>query len=283
MRLFKVVGCCGLLAAGLLFSVASHAELILSAPPRESIAEGQKLYGPLADYLSKLLGQKVSYHYPGNWLRYQVDMRHDRFDIVFDGPHFASWRIKYYQHTPLVKLPDILKFYLVALAANDEINEPEDLAARRICVIPPPNLSALVLLDRLDGPAREPVIEPAKGGMKTVYKELLTKQCDAAMMRSTFFDDKLDAQQRKQLKIIYTSPEMPNQVITVSKALNEEQQRLIVNALVGGEGVPYAENIVRRFTGNQYSEFVPVLGNEYQDYSRLLEGVILGWKRAINR
>ena len=39
--------------------------LVLSAPPRESIEEGDKRFGPLADYLSKTLCRKVVYKHPG--------------------------------------------------------------------------------------------------------------------------------------------------------------------------------------------------------------------------
>ena len=276
----KLALLCALLFYIFSFNGIAYAELILSAPPRESPAAGQKMYGSLAEQLSRLLGTRVSYHHPGNWLRYQVDMRHNRFDIVFDGPHFASWRIKYHQHAPLVKLPGTLKFYLITLQELTQINEPKDLAAHRVCVIPPPNLSALVLLARLDGPAREPIIQPIKGGVKKVYQGLLERDCDAAVVRSTFYDEKLSEQQRAQLKILFASPEMPNQVITVSDALTAQQRAAMKEWLLAGEGRTVAEPVVRRFTGNQQQHFVDILGNEYTGYSSLLEDVVLGWRRS---
>jgi len=74
----------------LLFFSNAQAELVLSAPPRESFKAGNKLYGPLAEHLTKLLGQKVTYKHPENWLHYQRELRNDVYDIVFDGPHFIS-------------------------------------------------------------------------------------------------------------------------------------------------------------------------------------------------
>ena len=74
----------------LLFQSAIAKDLILTAPPREKPEAGQKLYGPIASYLTKLLGKKVVYKHPQNWLNYQHEMRHDKYDIVFDGPHFIS-------------------------------------------------------------------------------------------------------------------------------------------------------------------------------------------------
>ncbi|KPJ93231.1 MAG: hypothetical protein AMJ53_07800, partial [Gammaproteobacteria bacterium SG8_11] len=72
-------------------SLTVKADLILSAPPRELPEAGLKLYGPLASHLSELLGEKVIYQHPNNWLEYQRDLRRGVYDIVFDGPHFVSW------------------------------------------------------------------------------------------------------------------------------------------------------------------------------------------------
>ncbi|MEJ2398266.1 MAG: PhnD/SsuA/transferrin family substrate-binding protein [Gammaproteobacteria bacterium] len=95
----------GLLVLGLwLFSsLASAQDLILTAPPREKPAAGQKQYGPLAAYLTKLFGHKVKYVFPGNWLKYQRDMRNDKYDIIFDGPHFISWRILHLGNQAVVR------------------------------------------------------------------------------------------------------------------------------------------------------------------------------------
>ncbi len=92
---------------------AARADLLLTAPPRESVADGQKQYGPLAEKLTQILGEKVTYQQPKGWLFYQRDMRADKFDIVFDGPHFISWRIKRFGHTPVAKLPGTLVFIVV--------------------------------------------------------------------------------------------------------------------------------------------------------------------------
>lgn len=252
--------------------------LLLTAPPRETPQVGEQMYAPLAKHLSELTGHDIRYRHPGNWLRYQRDMRRHKYDIVFDGPHFASWRIRHAGHSAVARLPGFLQFYLVARADNDAIVIPRDLAARRVCVIPPPNLSSLALLARTDGPAREPILEAARGGMKGVYQKLMSGACEAAMLRSSFFDKKLEPQQRDQLKIIYSSPQMPNQVITVGSVLSAQQQQKIAVSLISGEGVEATQAIVKRFAGQQTKAFIAVKPGEYDDYSDLLEGVILGWK-----
>ena len=42
-----------------------HAELILSAPPRESPDKGRQTYTPVARYLEHILGEEVTYKHPG--------------------------------------------------------------------------------------------------------------------------------------------------------------------------------------------------------------------------
>ena len=65
---------------------------VFAAPPRGSEQKETAVYGPIAAYLSKAIGKTVTYQYPGNWLSYQKNMQDDKYDIVFDGPHFIGRR-----------------------------------------------------------------------------------------------------------------------------------------------------------------------------------------------
>ncbi|MBE9516840.1 MAG: hypothetical protein IME93_07655, partial [Proteobacteria bacterium] len=67
---------------------------IFSAPPRGAVADETKVYKPIAHYLSKALGKTITYQHPGDWLSYQANMQKGAYDLIFDGPHFASWRMK---------------------------------------------------------------------------------------------------------------------------------------------------------------------------------------------
>lgn len=265
----------GLLAAGL--NPVLAADLILTAPPRESKSEGQKLYGPLADYLSGLIGQKVVYKHPRNWLKYQSEMRDDKYDIVFDGPHFIAWRIAHIQHDVLVKLPGQLEFYLVAKTEDKSINSLDDLIGHKICGISPPNLSTLTLLDRYRNPVRQPVINGIKGGMAKVYEAFAKGQCKAAVLRTPYFEKKLQAAQRDKLKILFHSTPLPNQGITVSRRLSATAKNQILQSLTLGDGVSVSSPLVKRFGGKNARSFIPAKNEEYDGYNMLLEGIIFGW------
>ncbi len=259
----------------LLMFTSAQAELILTAPPRENAADGQLQYGPLAKELSAILGEKVTYKQPKGWLYYQRDMRHDRFDIVFDGPHFMSWRIKQFNHTPVAKLPGKLSFIIIAEKDIQDINNVNDLVNVPVCAIAPPNLSTMTVLAQLKNPVRQPKLITVKGGMKAVYNSFKEGKCVAAILRDKFFDKKIPEQERNNLKIIFASVPVSNQGITVSSRINSEKRALITSALTDiNTGT---QPILKRFSGKA-EKMLPATLNEYDAQHMLLTDVVLGWE-----
>ncbi len=259
------------------FSVTVAEPLILSAPPRESAEKGEAQYKPLAEYLTELLGKPVAYQHPGNWLNYQRDMRGDKYDIVFDGPHFVAWRIAHRDHHAVVKLPGKLQFNLVTHKNDPDIKTLNDLIGKRICGISPPNLSTLSVLAAFDNPVRQPIIRGIKGGMGKVYAAFKQGRCAAAVLRTTYYKKKLTAEDRQQLTILYTSEPLTNQGITTSKRLSKAEQDKIQQGLLQSQaGKEALQAILKRF-GGKAKGFLPAKDSEYEGANMLLEGVIFGW------
>ena len=267
-----------LLWASILFMSQSviAADLIMTAPPREKPDAGKKIYAPVAAHLSKLLGKTVVYKHPGNWLNYQREMRNDKYDIVFDGPHFISWRMVHLGHEVVVKLPGTLAFHLVTSKDDTEINSTDDLVAKKICGISPPNLSTLSIIAAYPNPVQQPVITGIKGGMGAVHKSYQAGKCRAAVLRRAFFNKKLPKEARDTYKIIYSSKPVPNQGFSVSKRLSPREKSLIIQSFTYGDGVKATAGILKRFGGKAKS-FVKASTEEYQGHNLLLEGVIFGW------
>ena len=253
------------------------AELVFTAPPRESKQAGEEQYGSLAEFFSQQLGQPVKYEHPGNWLTYQSNMRAGKYDIVFDGPHFASWRQVHLEHDMLVKLPGYLQFYLLARAVDNKINTPDDLIGKKICGISPPNLSTLSMLAIYKNPVRQPIIKGIKGGMGKVHKAFVSGKCEAMVLRTTFYHKKLKPEQREKLKIIYTTERMPQQVISAGNRISRTEKQKLQNYLLKGQkGQQALTPTLKRFGGKAKS-FIRARNEEYQGYNMLLEGVIFGW------
>lgn len=272
--------CKGIALWGALLLIAGPAvavDLVMTAPPRESAEDGNRLYGPLARHISKLIGAKVVYQHPRNWLNYQREMRDDKFDIVFDGPHFIAWRIAHLRHDVLVRLPGELEFYLVSAKNDKTVDSLDNLIGQRVCGISPPNLSILTVLDRFRNPVRQPVIIGIKGGMGKVYQAFAAGKCKAAVLRSTYFKKKLTPGQRARLKILFQSTPLPNQGISVSRRLNADAKNKILRSLAFGSGVKISAPILKRFAGKNAKAFIPARNEEYAGYNLLLEGTIFGW------
>ncbi len=259
-----------------LTNIANAADIIFTAPPREKHAAGVKIYEPIAKHLSKLINKKVVYQHPSNWLTYQRDMRDGKYDIVFDGPHFASWRMAHLGHDMLVKLPGKLGFMLAKPKSETAINNLNDLIGKRICGISMPNLSTLSILAAYPNPVRQPVIVGVKGGMKGVAKALAKNKCQAYVFRDKFYMKKLKPEVKQNLEIIYKSNPLPNQVITASNRISPADKKAIVHSLTLGKGVDASKGLLKRF-GGKARAFIKAGNEEYKGHNLLLEGVIFGW------
>jgi len=259
-----------------IISPSVYADLIMTAPPRESVEAGTKLYSPIAMYLSDVLGEKVVYQHPRNWLRYQSDMRSDKYDIIFDGPHFISWRIKHLGAKAMVKLPGKLQFYVVSMIDDKEITKIEGVIGKRVCGIAPPNLATLSMMARLNNPARQPVLYPVRGGFKKVNKEFKKGKCRAAIFRTAFYKKKMKQSDRDMMRIIYTSPALPNQGFTVSQRISSKKLQKIRSAMLSTDGAAASANLLKRF-GGKARGFKTSINREFKDQYLFLEGVIFGW------
>jgi ABC-type phosphate/phosphonate transport system substrate-binding protein len=253
----------------------AYADLVFSAPPREKADAAEKLYGPIARKLSELLGEQVRYEYPKDWLSYSRRMRDGDFDLIFDGPQFASWRMAHIDHIPLVRIQGDLRF-VVVVGKNSGLTELSDLAAKKICALASPNLGTIAVLHEFDNPVQQPILVEARGGMKGIYKRLNEGQCDAAILRDSFFKNKSSKEIQNPYQVIWSSSAMPNQAITASKKIPLASREQIVSALSSDTGAASALPLFKRFSG-QSTHFIPASENEFEGLNDMLEGVVWGW------
>lgn len=263
---------------GLVFLISPvlvNAELIFSAPPREKENAGKLIYGPIAESLSVMLGEKVVYKHPRDWLTYSMKMRRGDFDLVFDGPQFAAWRIQHIQHVPLVKLKGHLGFFIIT-KKDSGLQKIQDLVARKICGLASPNLATISMLREFKNPMRQPIFVESKGGMKGIYNNLKAGKCQAAVMRDGFYKNKIPDDIRAQYKVIWKSIRMPNQTITASKKIAAQLREQMIAALTTQKGAVGATGLFQRFS-KKSKQFVVSKSDEYDGLNMLLEGVVWGW------
>lgn len=250
------------------------AELIFTAPPRENAEKASQLYEPLAEQLSNIIGERVVYEQPSGWFDYARNMRDGKYDIVFDGPHFAAWRVKNLKHIPIATLPGNLNFMLITRKSATSINSVRDLTGKKICGLLSPNLGTNLIYNSFKNPVLQPIIHEIKGGMKQVYQSFKNRECDAAILRDAAYF-RLPAKEKEQVKIIMKTRPMPNQTITVSTRLKDNANK-IAQFMVSHDGAIAADNILSRYSKKQ-KYFEKTSESNYAGIEDLLEGVVFGW------
>jgi ABC-type phosphate/phosphonate transport system substrate-binding protein len=256
------------------WSAVAYADLILTAPPRESAELGEQLYGPLARLLTNELGVRVVYEHSTDWLEYSAKMRKDKFDIIFDGPHFAAWRMKHLNHTPVAKVPGTLAFVVVGREEDQAVNGLRDVVSGRLCGMASPNLGTLAVLSQFQNPIVQPDVFEAQD-VADVYMNLQSRKCATAVFQDKFLG-KLPYEERKKLKIIFATNQYPDQTITVSKRVTGRQRAVLTELLTRPGGLEATHELLKRYARQATSFEAPHL-QEYAGLENLLEGVVWGW------
>lgn len=245
---------------------AIAADYVFTAPPRDAGGDESEVYKPVADYLSAVTGKRIVYRYVDNWLTYQDKMRKGEYDVVFDGPHFLSWRVAKLQHEPIAKLPGKLVFATIAKKENDKINAMKDLAGRPVCGLAPPNLATLTMSAQFDNPSRQPLIREVKS-FKEAYEGVVNGKCLAASLPMGAMKN-LD-QKNQAVKVIYQSDGVPNQGFSAGARFTADDKAKMAAALL----VPEAKTKMSKFfdTWNKGKELAKASRGEYENVAVLLK------------
>ena len=86
-------------------------------------------------------------------------MRQGKYDLVYDGAHFVSWRINKLQHQALATLPVKIGFVVITRKDMTDINQLNDLNGRAVCGFAPPNMATMVLYKQFGNPSRQPLLK----------------------------------------------------------------------------------------------------------------------------
>lgn len=257
-----------LLLLGMVVAAPATADLVFTAPPRESAAKAKEVYQPIADFFSKVAGQRVVFRYSDNWLSYQSDMLKGVYDIVFDGPHFISWRIAKQDHSPLVKLPGNLVFVAIAKKDNDAVKVLKDVVGRSLCGFPPPNLATLTVLYEFNNPVRQPLLVEVKG-FQAAYKNVVEGKCVAGIIQMKLWEE-FD-KEKGATKVLFKSKPVPNQGFSAGgPRVPPELRAKMAEALMSEEGKAATKLLRDEFKGQ---DFVPAKKEEYENQAVLLRDV----------
>ncbi len=243
--------------------------LVFSAPPRETPAEGVKIYKPIADYLSRVIGKKIIYKHPGNWLSYQTEMLRGGYDLIFDGPHFNSWRIAKLRHNTLARISEAHIITVIVNKNNSRIKNIKQLVGRKVCGLNPSNLGMLALLDRFDNPMRQPMIIDRLSWRNVYEGVVIDKKCDAGILPLANLK-KYDASRRFS-RIVFKTKALPNQAFSAGPRISPDDQARIATALTSS-GADAVTSELRTAYGTD-SRLVPASKKEYAGIDVYLKDV----------
>jgi ABC-type phosphate/phosphonate transport system substrate-binding protein len=214
-------------------NLAQNPAYIFSAPPRGNVAEETAYYQPIVDFLTKATGKKFIYQHSDNWLTYQTNMQKDVYDLVFDGPHFVSWRLSHRGHEPLVKIPGDFIFVFLSRKDDAHIQSLNDLAGRKVCGEAPPNQGTLRLYSMFPNAARQPVLV-AVPGWRNIYKEAMAGKCAGGIVPLKIYKE-LDPD-GKDTKVLFVTKATSGQAFTAGRRIPPNIRAKIAEALMSPEG-----------------------------------------------
>ncbi|MHB8742904.1 MAG: phosphate/phosphite/phosphonate ABC transporter substrate-binding protein [Sulfuricaulis sp.] len=212
----------------------SNNVLVFSAPPDETEAEANRIYKPIAEYLSRIIGKRIVYRHPSDWFTYQMEMQRGSYDLVFDGPQFNSWRIANLQHNMLVKIADANVFAVVVRKNDNRITDIKQLAGQKLCGMDPPNLGTLAVLNQFGNPARQPLIINTVGWTKAYEGVAFEKTCIAAIVPVANL--KKFTNSDNFVRVVYQTKALPNQALSAGPRISVQDQAQIAAALMSPEG-----------------------------------------------
>lgn len=256
-----------------LYSQVAYSDYTFTAPPRESIEKGIKVYKPISDFLSQVTGEGFIYEHPDTWSEYSENMHSEKYDLVFDGPHFIDWRINNIDHEALVKLPQLFRWRIITRKDNVSISSLRDMEGKKTCAPGSPNfgmLSMLSMFSHFPNPDKQPVHIKIKGWIN-VYEAITSGKCDVGVLPKTNLS--IYDKNNEFTKVIHTHLPYPNQGFTVSKRLPSQLRNKIRDTLLSEDGQE-AMKLLRQ----RYAAGVKLVNATDEEYN----GVRLVLQRADN-
>jgi ABC-type phosphate/phosphonate transport system substrate-binding protein len=238
---------------------------VFALPPG---ASAKRSYAPLVDYLSRVSGNRIVYEHPPDWRAYQQGMQAGKYDLAFDGAHFASWRITHSRHEPLIRISTPARFVVLASQDHRAITGVLDLAGRRLCAPPPPNAGTLSLYRHFDNPARRPLLVPVHEN-EQAYAKMVAGACEAALLPMHVYL----RTNRLYARTVFRTLEMPGDTFTAGPRLSTEDKAVLTSALLSVEGQDAVRSLYVTPGNADMLEVVPAARLDYAGLDAILRSV----------
>lgn len=243
--------------------LAFAADVSLMVEPNYMPDRAAEVYKPLADYLGKATGHKLTLITPRNYHFFWRDMRQNTpVDLVFAEAHITDYRIKRYAVEPLVRAAENTSYTLLA---SDQIENPtlSSLVGKSIVTMPSPSLGFALLLELYPNPVSQPNILSSAASWRDGVEIVFAGEADAAVVPTWLKD------QYPNLLPIQTSREFPGAAITASSTLDPKVKEDIKAALLKLSEDPSVFDVLNELG---ISGFQEATAAEYNGAEAMLKG-----------
>jgi phosphonate transport system substrate-binding protein len=257
---------------GLFLPVPAAAEIKFGTVPRLSTAELQAMYTPLAEYLSRETGEKVTIVIPKDFDAFRTAATSGQIDIGFSNP-LLYVQAKEKADLQLLALSSEVKSGtrlrgIIIVRKDSGITKLDDLKGKKLIFVdndsPAGYLFQILLLNKAGfNVAKDITILPFAKKHENVTNAVLSRTADAGGIREDELDKVKEKVDISQLRILGYTDYFPNWPFFATPKLNPGLSTKIKAALLKLKpNDPQNEKILgpARLTG-----FIPVADKEYDE------------------
>lgn len=212
-----------------------HSDIIMGVVPQQSPFKLQKVWQPIADYLSEKTGEKVIFKTEKSISKFEDVLYRGGYDFAYMNPYHYIIAHQKQGYEAQVRARKDIRGVLVMKKGTD-VQRLQDKNTRFL--FPSPNAFAATLLTKYE------LIERLGVDPKTLEKALYVNSHDSvykAVSRGIgdfgggierTLKNMADAQTRKSLVIVHTTQPYPSHPFAFKPALSQERTQRIVSALL---------------------------------------------------
>ena len=225
-------------------------------------AELKDAYTPVAEYLSRRLGQPVELKLFPNYLSFWEATRGgSEFDIALDAAPVTDFRVQRQGWQVVARFDGEVTQSLIT-RDDDLILSPKELVNQRVAVQPSPSVGALVLYQLFPNPVQQPtlVFEQTNRDVATAVLE--------GKARAGIIPTPLVGGYPGLYPVVTTEP-LPFLGFSVSPEVNERTRKALTQALLS---FPETEEGQRILEEQSLTDIVPASNRYYAGNAELLVG-----------
>ena len=231
----------GLLSPAL--AVPADQDLILAIQPVLSEGKTRQAFEPLAQYISKVTGKKISISTMPNFMAYWSKMVAGQKSIIYlDAAHFTAFRARTQGYRVLAKIPDSVSYTLVVRDA-DMVFDPSELIGKRIATLGSPSIGAARLNSMFPNPMRQPIIIEVADS-QTGISMLLDNKVFAAIIPTPIVGQAMA--QGDAISVVTTTEPIPHIAVSASPDIDKNTVDKIRRALTTAAEQPDGKTMLKK-------------------------------------